>query len=226
MHRPSRVATHDWVGEGTSGEAGDFLLLSEGDTIEVLTEGEADGWWHGKLSSGKAGWFPAAYSAPYTSPAAAPTAVGAAESTCTEGGGCLGVPAFKLGSAPLSPLLSSCSSSDESLNTAGLTPEALIPDEGIPDEGESEGLVKDAEGAAFQASGTLPVKVRSCKSGRAKREGAKPIKGAANGAVPAAESGRLRKPRTSSLCSTARSSSSSVASSKEVKPKQKLKTSR
>ena len=57
---PFRVATHSWNGDGTSGEAGGYLLFVEGAHIEVLQEGESDGWWYGRLGD-RAGWFPESF---------------------------------------------------------------------------------------------------------------------------------------------------------------------
>ena len=58
-----RLANHDWNGDGTSGEAGGYLMISAGDRIEVLVEGTVNSWWQGKLGE-KTGWFPSAFTSP------------------------------------------------------------------------------------------------------------------------------------------------------------------
>ena len=43
------VALHSWNGQGTSGEAGGYLVFAEGARIEMLDEGGAGDWWQGGL---------------------------------------------------------------------------------------------------------------------------------------------------------------------------------
>jgi len=54
------VARQRWDGEGTSGDAGDYLMFPAGARIEVVREGEPGDWWQGRLDS-KVGWFPSSF---------------------------------------------------------------------------------------------------------------------------------------------------------------------
>ena len=56
------VASVAWNGEGWSGDHSGCLPFGAGARIEVLQEGEPDGWWLGRLG-GRQGWYPSAYCA-------------------------------------------------------------------------------------------------------------------------------------------------------------------
>ena len=55
-----RVALYAWDGEGTSGEAGGYLLFPTGAPIEVIQDGAPGDWWKGRIG-GVTGWFPSAF---------------------------------------------------------------------------------------------------------------------------------------------------------------------
>ena len=76
------VALYSWDGEGTSGEAGGYLLFAAGARIEILEEGEPDSWWHGSLGEAS-GWYPSSF----TSVEELPTAAGVEEIGAAGGSG-------------------------------------------------------------------------------------------------------------------------------------------
>ena len=52
---------HGWSGEGWIGEPDGYLAFAANARIEILTEGDPEGWWLGRLADGTMGWFPVAY---------------------------------------------------------------------------------------------------------------------------------------------------------------------